>query len=76
MARESAPAWYSARSEAASGAWERRWERSWELGDFGKLGPKGQAYITEKYGTEVGGGPTGGGEYEEYENPFDFEIEY
>lgn len=42
--------WQQSRSEASKAAWERKYERAWELGEERKLGPKGQAYLEQKYG--------------------------
>ena len=72
-------------SESSRALWESRWERMWELGEFEKLGPKGEAYIAEKYGEEIeseeprrrrGREPEEEEYYDDYENPYDFEIEY
>ena len=45
------------RSEAAAKGWESRWEQAFWEG--GKLGPKGEAYIEQKYGPTIGGGEEG-----------------
>jgi hypothetical protein len=48
----------------------------WELGEFDKLGPKGRAYVEKKYGTGIDGDEPSEELYDEYESPFDIEIEY
>lgn len=63
-------------SAGAQAGWETRWERAYELGDFEKLGPKGQDYIEQKYGEEVRGEEPPDDYYDEYEDPYDIEIEY
>lgn len=76
MAHRYVPEWMEARSEAAHKGWETRWERAWELGEFEKLGPKGQEYVQEKYGTEVKQDDFPEDYYDEFEDPYDFDIEY
>jgi len=68
--------WQQARSEASRAAWEARWERAWELGDERSLGPKGKAYIEDKYGAEVQGEEPPEDYYDEYDDLYDFEEEY
>lgn len=68
------PEWMQARSEASKRAWEGRWERMWELGEFQRLGPKGQEYISRTKGTEVYQDEEL--DYYDQESPFDFEWEY
>jgi hypothetical protein len=46
--------------------WEARWEAMWEQGRESELGPKGQAYIEEKYGSE----------YTPIEPPYDEDYDY
>lgn len=68
--------WQRASSDASRAGWEARWERAWERGDESKLGPKGQAYIEQKYGSEVRGEEPPEDYYDEFDNPFDIEEEY
>lgn len=70
------PEWMQARSEAAQRGWHSRWERAWEIGDFDKLGPKGQRYIESHYGTVVKTEGYPEDYYDEFEDPYDYEIEY
>lgn len=48
------PEFMQARSQASRSAWEKRWEEAFFNGE--KLGPKGQKYIDQKFGPEIGGG--------------------
>lgn len=76
--------WQRSASEGSRKGWEARWERAMETG--AKVGPKGEAYLEQKYGPVVGGGGSGGGRYtggyrlyddfDDYDD-FDFEdVEY
>ena len=53
-------------SESNNAMWEARWEAMWEQGRESELGPKGQAYIEEKYGSE----------YTPIEPPYDEDYDY
>lgn len=78
-------------SAGAHKGWETRWENDYLAGK--ELSPKGQAFIEEKFGPEIGSGSGGGGggggrgggrgeefydgeEWPDYEDVFDFDIEY
>lgn len=64
------------RSEAAHAGWEGRWERAWDRGDEASLGPKGQAYLSEKYGEEIPGEDIPEDEYFEEYNEYEYDMEY
>ncbi len=51
--------WQRSASAASKKGWEARWERAIETG--AKVGPKGEAYLEQKYGPVVGGGGGGAG---------------
>lgn len=68
--------WQRGASEAAHKAWESRWEAAWERGDERSLGPKGQAYIEKTYGQTVSAEDLARDYYDDFESPFDIEIEY
>lgn len=55
--------------------WETRWERAYELGDERNLGPKGQAYISEKYGQEIEPEDFPEDYYDEFDD-WDIDVEY
>lgn len=67
-----------ARSEASHAGWETRWTRAYEQGRESQLGPKGQQYIRETFGQEIGGGgPLEPIDFEEYPyDDYEFDIEY
>lgn len=53
-------------SDSSRAMWEAHWERLWEQGRENELGPKGRAYINDKYGEE----------YYPEEPPYDEDLDY
>lgn len=67
--------WMRGHSESSSRGWESRWEKAWERGEEGSLGPKGQAYLSEKYGQSFEGEEPSDG-WDEFDDVYDVETEY
>ena len=63
------------RSEAARAGWEARWEAAWERGDERGLGPKGREYLEKQY-AEVYGEEPPDDIYDDYDSPYDLEVDY
>lgn len=55
--------------------WEARWERMYDQGRESELGPKGQAFVQEKFGESYYPDEPPYDEYNDY-NDFEFDIEY
>ena len=62
-------------SESNNAMWEARWEALYEQGRESELGPKGQAYILDKYGQEYEYYNQALDQYDDY-GDYEFEIEY
>jgi len=68
--------WQRGHSEASRAGWESRWERAWERGEEASLGPAGQKYLQDKYGDVYKAEEPPEDYYDEFDNPFDIEVEY
>lgn len=55
--------------------WEARWEQMYLHGRESELGPKGEAFIQEKYGQEIEIEEPPYDEYGDYDE-YDFDVEY